>query len=112
MMSILSDVPAYETAIYETSQQAFAAREVAAGDSGEAFVIETADTAAGVIVRQRGGYRFFASNDRFQLLDGSVFKNPQAAQAAAELMQRAAARDLAERRRSHAAGFLPDVSWS
>lgn len=113
MMSILSDVPAYETAIYETSQQAFAAREVeAGGGGGDAFVIETADTAAGVIVRQRGGYRFFASNDRFQLLDGSVFKNPRAAQAAAELMQRAAARDLAERRRSQAAGFLPDVPWS
>jgi hypothetical protein len=111
MMSILSDVPAYEPAIYETSQQNFTARDVEAG-GGDAFVIETADTAAGVIVRQRGGYRFFASNDRFQLLDGSVFKNPQAAQAAAELMQRAAVRDLAERRRSQTAGFLPDVPWS
>jgi hypothetical protein len=64
-----------------------------------AFVIETADTAAGVIVRQGNGYRFFAADRQFNLLDGSVFKSPKAAQQAADLMRRAAARDLAAARR-------------
>jgi hypothetical protein len=62
---------------------------------GTAFVIETADIAAGVIVRQQEGYRFFAADQQFSLLDGSIFKSPKAAQRAADLMQRAAARDHA-----------------
>lgn len=66
---------------------------------GSAFVIETADTAAGVIVRQPEGYRFFAADRQFTLLDGSIFKSPKAAQQAADLMQRAAARDLATAQR-------------
>jgi hypothetical protein len=64
-----------------------------------AFVIETADTAAGVIVRQANGYRFFAADHQFNLLDGSIFKSPKAAQQAADLMWRAAARDLAAAQR-------------
>lgn len=99
MMSILSDVPA-------------AAPHQAALQNDEAFVIEASDVAAGVIVRQEGGYRFFAANESFQSLDGSVFKHPKAAQRAAELMQRAAARDLVERRRAALAGFLPELPWS
>ena len=58
-----------------------------------AFVIEAGETAAGIVIRQQDGYRFFAADARFTLLDGSVFKTPKAAQKAAELMQRAAARD-------------------
>jgi hypothetical protein len=60
---------------------------------GAAFVIETAETAAGIVVRQPDGYRFFAANEKFNLLDGSVFKSPKAAQKAADLMHKAAARD-------------------
>ena len=66
---------------------------------GTAFVIETADVAAGVIVRQQEGYRFFAADQQFSLLDGSIFKSPKAAQRAADLMQRAAARDHATAQR-------------
>ncbi len=60
---------------------------------GAAFVIETAETAAGIVVRQPGGYRFFAAHAQFTLLDGSIFKSPKAAQKAADLMHQAAARD-------------------
>jgi hypothetical protein len=60
---------------------------------GAAFVIETAKTAAGIVVRQPDGYRFFAADAQFNLLDGSVFKSPRAAQKAADLMHKAAARD-------------------
>lgn len=66
---------------------------------GSAFVIETADTAAGIIVRQPDGYRFFAADQQFNLLDGSIFKSPKAAQQAADLMRRAAARDHATAQR-------------
>ncbi|HEY4136633.1 MAG TPA: hypothetical protein VGO34_15625 [Alphaproteobacteria bacterium] len=114
MLTILSDVPAHDPHSYETPDDpaAFVARGVDDTQANDAFVIETAEIAAGVIVRQKGGYRFFASSERFQLLDGSVFKSPKAAQDAAELMQRAAARDLASRRRSEAASFLHDLPWS
>lgn len=71
----------------------------AANDNGIAFVIETAETAAGVIVRQSNGYRFFAADQQFQQLDGSIFKSPKAAQKAADLMRRAAQRDHADERR-------------
>lgn len=96
-MTILSDVPS----VYPPS----------ASRSDEAFVIETFDVAAGVVVRQENGYRFFAANGDFQSLDGSVFKSPKAAQRAAELMRQAAARDHAERRRAALAGFY-DLPWS
>lgn len=66
---------------------------------GSAFVIETADTAAGIIVRQPDGYRFFAADQQFNLLDGSIFKSPKAAQQAADLMRRAAVRDHATAQR-------------
>jgi hypothetical protein len=114
MFTFLSDVPAHDPHGYETPDDAaaFVARGADDAATNDAFVIETAEIAAGVIVRQKGGYRFFASSERFQLLDGSVFKSPKAAQDAAELMQRAAARDLASRRRSATDGFLHDLPWS
>lgn len=73
-------------------------------DKDGAFVIETADMAAGIVVRQADGYRFFAADRHFSQLDGSIFKSPKAAQKAAELMHRAAALD-------HAAGRRFGSSW-
>lgn len=73
-------------------------------DKGGAFVIETADVAAGIVVRQADGYRFFAADRQFSQLDGSIFKSPKAAQKAAELMHRAAALD-------HATGRCFGSSW-
>lgn len=67
--------------------------------SAPAFVIETTDSAAGIVIRQADGYRFFSADAQFSLLDGSIFKTPKAAQKAAELMQRAAARDYELARR-------------
>lgn len=68
-----------------------------------AFIIETAEATAGVIVRQGSGFRFFAADPRFGLLDGSTFKSPAAAQKAADLMQKTATRDHAAARRFGAA---------
>lgn len=63
---------------------------VANDHEGAAFVIETAETTAGIIVRQSDGYRFFAADKQFQSLDGSIFQSPNAAQKVAELMRKAA----------------------
>jgi hypothetical protein len=68
-----------------------------------AFIIETAEATAGVIVRQGSRFRFFAADPRFGLLDGSTFKSPAAAQKAADLMQKTATRDHAAARRFGAA---------
>lgn len=102
MMSFLSDVPPYPQDVFERPPEG-----QAPATSTQAYVIETGEAAAGVIVRQGDGYRFFASDAQFGLLDGSVFKSPKAAQKAADLMYRAASRDHADRRR-----FATDTIWS
>lgn len=40
----------------------------------DAFVIETARHTAGIAVRERGGYRFYASDVLFQPLDNRSFR--------------------------------------
>jgi hypothetical protein len=55
-----------------------------------AYIIETAEIAVGVVVRQDNGYRFFASDRRAQPLDGRVFRSP--AQAEREVRRLEAAR--------------------
>jgi hypothetical protein len=42
--------------------------------SEEAFVIEARGHAAGVAVRERGGFRFFAAGDPYYRLDQRVFR--------------------------------------
>ena len=54
-----------------------------------AYVIELEDVAAGVLVRDRDIYRFFAAHRDFALLESGVFRNPQAARKAAERMRAA-----------------------
>lgn len=51
----------------------------------DAFIIEVADEAAGIVVRQGGekGYRFHASLPRYFSLDGKVFSAPRDAERAA-----------------------------
>ena len=66
---------------------------------GSAFMIETGDIAAGIVVREEKTYRFFAAHNDFRALDGSVFTTPNAAQKAADLL-RATARDEAKRLRN------------
>ena len=48
----------------------------------DAFVIETARHTAGIAVRERGGFRFYASEARFQPLDSRLFRGLGAVRAA------------------------------
>ncbi|HET8726311.1 MAG TPA: hypothetical protein VFO41_02265 [Alphaproteobacteria bacterium] len=49
-----------------------------------AFAIEAGDTGAGVVIRQHGGYRFYASHELFTPLDGKLFRTPRDAERAAD----------------------------
>jgi len=40
----------------------------------EAYLIEAAGEAAGVVVRERGGYRFFASAPQFNAIEQQLFR--------------------------------------
>ena len=53
---------------------------------GRAFIIETGDTAAGIVVRDGRKYRFFAAHADFQALDGQAYATTRAAQKAADLL--------------------------
>jgi hypothetical protein len=48
------------------------------------FVIEAAEIGAGIVIRERAGFRFFAAARQFDRLDGHLFKTVVAAQRAAE----------------------------
>lgn len=54
-----------------------------------AFIIETTESAVGVVVLQDGGYRFFASCPRAQSLDGRIFKSPAQAEREARRLESA-----------------------
>lgn len=48
-----------------------------------AHVIEVGEVTAGIVVAERGGFRFFASERAFHALEGALFRTPdQAARAA------------------------------
>jgi hypothetical protein len=49
----------------------------------ENYIIETPHGAAGLVIRDRRGFRFFSANREFDALDGKAFANPQSAAAAA-----------------------------
>jgi hypothetical protein len=49
----------------------------------DAFVIEAGDAAAGVLVREQGGWRFFAAGAPFHVLDSLRFRSPREAERAA-----------------------------
>ena len=56
------------------------------GDStamSDAYLIEVRSAPAGLVVRDRGRFRFFAASEEFALLEGSRFANPQEAERAA-----------------------------
>lgn len=48
-----------------------------------AYVIEVHSSPAGLVVRDRGRFRFFAATNDFLGLDGRSFRNPQEAERAA-----------------------------
>lgn len=65
---------------------------------GTAFIIETGDISAGIVVREAKSYRFFAAHSDFRALEGARFATPAAAQKAANLVH-ASRRDAIGRQR-------------
>jgi hypothetical protein len=47
------------------------------------FIIEVRSEAAGIVMRNPDGYRFFAASHRFIPLEGQLFRNPREAERAA-----------------------------
>ena len=45
-----------------------------------AYVIEAAETSAGIVIRERAGFRFYAAARQFGRLDGRLFKTVRAAE--------------------------------
>jgi hypothetical protein len=47
------------------------------------YIIEVGSQAAGIVVRNPDGYRFFAASHRFDALEGQLFRNAREAERAA-----------------------------
>ncbi|WP_218578632.1 hypothetical protein [Vineibacter terrae] len=65
----------------------------------DAYIIEIDDIAAGIVQRERGGFRFRAADPRFYRLENRLYATPWRAQRAAEDI----VHSLSARRRKHAA---------
>lgn len=50
------------------------------------YIIEVGSQAAGIVVRDSKGYRFFAAAHRFNPLEGRLFRNAREAERAARLL--------------------------
>jgi hypothetical protein len=57
----------------------------------DTYIIEVSSEAAGIVVREKSGFRFFAAVHKFNPLDGRIFKSAREA-------ERAVQRFLARRR--------------
>jgi hypothetical protein len=72
----------------------------------ESYVIEVDDLSAGIVVRERAGYRFFAAAFQFFRMDGQVFGTvSRAERAAGELFRLKHARPPAMHINDIAASF-------
>jgi hypothetical protein len=49
----------------------------------DTYIIEVRSQAAGIVVREGEGYRFFAASHRFNPIEGQVFRNAREAERAA-----------------------------
>jgi hypothetical protein len=49
----------------------------------DTYIIEVSSQAAGIVVRNPDGYRFFAATHRFNRLEGQLFRNAREAERAA-----------------------------
>ena len=49
----------------------------------DTYIIEVSSQAAGIVVRDPGGFRFFAATHRFNPLEGQVFRSAREAERAA-----------------------------
>lgn len=47
------------------------------------FIIEVSSKAAGIVVRNPEGFRFFAASHRFNRMEGQLFRNAREAERAA-----------------------------
>ena len=54
----------------------------------DAYVIQSDDETAGIVVLERNGVRFFAAGPAYWPLDGKIFKTPQAATRAVDDFRR------------------------
>ena len=52
----------------------------------DTYIIEVGSQAAGIVVRDPGGYRFFAATHRFNALEGQLFRNAREAERTARLL--------------------------
>lgn len=46
----------------------------------DTFIIEVGSQAAGIVVRDTDGYRFFAASHRFNRIEGELFRNAREAE--------------------------------
>jgi hypothetical protein len=53
-------------------------------EMSDTYIIEVASQAAGIVVRDANGYRFFAASHRFNRLEGQLFRNAREAERAAK----------------------------
>jgi hypothetical protein len=49
----------------------------------DTYIIEVSSQAAGIVVRDPEGYRFFAASHRFNPMEGQLFRNAREAERAA-----------------------------
>jgi hypothetical protein len=49
----------------------------------DTYIIEVSSQAAGIVVRDSEGFRFFAASHRFNPMDGQLFRNAREAERAA-----------------------------
>jgi hypothetical protein len=49
----------------------------------DTYIIEVGSQSAGIVVRNKNGYRFFAASHRFNRLEGQLFRNAREAERAA-----------------------------
>ena len=52
----------------------------------DTYIIEVSSQAAGIVVRNPGGFRFFAATQRFFSLEGKLFRSAREAERAATLV--------------------------
>ena len=61
----------------------------------DSYVIEVNSQTAGIVVRDRAGYRFFASTHQFNRLEGQLFRNAREAERAARRLVNGEVREAA-----------------
>src|SRR3979411_2109560 len=55
----------------------FASIETRGWAVSDTYIIEVSSQAAGIVVRDPDGYRFFAASHRFNRLEGQLFRKPR-----------------------------------